>query len=108
MTDDLRQAAERICEFMGWQTKARCNCVDENGVAWPDCTCDHGWRRMPLPELTLDRLHLVEARLSDEQRLPYWLELSKGGSPETGYWRLVHATSEQKIRALGSVLEGVK
>ncbi len=23
----------------------RCDCVDANGNPWPDCSCEHGWRR---------------------------------------------------------------
>ncbi len=57
-------------------------------------------------KLTFDRLWEVGERLTDEQRLEYWMELSKGGPPETGYWRIANAKAAQRITALASVLRG--
>lgn len=56
--------------------------------------------------LTLDRLRLVEARLTDMQWLLYQTALS-GDTPEDQVrWRdLIHASAEQKITALAAVLK---
>jgi hypothetical protein len=62
--------------------------------------------------LTLDALWEVEERLTDEQRLDYRESLvaPHRDSGERGlplvmlYWVLLHATPEQKIRALAQVL----
>jgi hypothetical protein len=62
-------------------------------------------RYVPQP-LDLDAIHLVEAKLSEEQRIGYMLELSKGGPPEKGYWRLIHASAEVKLRCLAAVIRG--
>lgn len=75
--------AEIICEWMGWARNT--------------------FQRTPKSG-HLGLCHEVEARLTKEQRLAYWLELSGGGPPELGYWRLVHASSEQKIAALASAI----
>lgn len=61
------------------------------------------WQWHPC-NLTLDRLWEVEERLTDEQRLAYLLELSKGGAPELGYWRIMHASANDKIAALSTIL----
>jgi len=113
----MRKDEEVICEFMEPRP------LDGNGervepadVFWwgysyqvlpkPDGTGkEFHWQWHP-KGLTLDLLHLVESRLTEEQRMDYWLNLSQGGPPQTGYWRIVHVTAEQKITALAKVLTG--
>ena len=51
-------------------------------------------------DLTLDRLWLVEERLTDEQWDTYAYDPAFNGSPRG--W--LHATPEQKIKALAAVL----
>ena len=39
--NDAKAAVEKAVT----SSLVRCDCVDANGNAWPDCTCDHGWRQ---------------------------------------------------------------
>jgi len=61
------------------------------------------WHVAPL---TLDRLHLVEARLTDKQWPVYVAGLSKDSDIMRmgAIFGLIHATAEQKITALAAVI----
>ena len=61
------------------------------------------WQWHPIT-LTLDRLWEVEEKLPSELRLDYWLELTHGGPPELGYWRILHADTSTRISALTRIL----
>ena len=69
------------------------------------------WTTMPL---TLDRLHEVEARLTDEQKDRYSfalsLEVRSINGPSAFYrselFPCFHADAEQKIKALAQVIRG--
>ena len=61
--------------------------------------------------LSLDALHLVEARLKDEQFWQYVLRLIPRrtmASSEAGMRALIHATADQKIKALAAVIRDIK
>ena len=68
---------------------------DYSGLPWE-------WRPK---KLTLDRLWLVEAKLTPEQVLEYDRVLAASGSqsPRSFVW---HATAEQKVTALAIVIAG--
>jgi hypothetical protein len=55
--------------------------------------------------LTLDRLHQVEARLTDEQWLDYQTRLNRAGDPGV-LWckRMIGASAEHKTLALAAIL----
>lgn len=91
---------EVICAFM----EKRPGPNEHGGTGWSGGRWWY-WSRSWMPrELTLDAIHEVEERLSGEQRLVYLLEISRNGTPETGYWRRIHATAATKIKALAAVL----
>ena len=95
---------EKICEWMDPVPGFR-------GVDYPYSV--KGWwireageEKHPAP-LTLDRLHEVEARLSDEQWDTYaeLLHDQWAKDPLRGLWRYyIHATAAQKIAALAAVI----
>lgn len=107
---------EVICEWMEPRPDVVDDGADPNACyKWP-----HRWwkwyrdRNGHLPrELDLNALHEVEARLSDKQWLDYRREFRLVVERVNGTWPLgqrskdmLHATAEQKIRALASVLRG--
>jgi hypothetical protein len=56
-------------------------------------------------ELDLDALHEVEARLTDEQWIEYGSLINLSGNQNHYYMkRLIHASTEQKIKVLTAVL----
>jgi hypothetical protein len=108
---------EIICTFMEPRPPdGRGERVETEGVRW----WEYNYQSLPKPSgvgkefhwqwhprsLTLDALHEVEERLTDEvQRLAYWLELVKGDLPRSGgYWRIAHANAKRKIMALAEAL----
>lgn len=99
---------EIICEFMEPRSHERPGQTTPKallGSPWWDWAISYG----AFPKsLTLDRLHEVEARLTDEQWVNYIAELLLGTYDDiTGtHRRLVHASTTQKIKALASVLKG--
>jgi hypothetical protein len=106
MTDE-----EIICEFMEPKPKY----VSQGQPGWIEDDEWHNHHRWwnwfvdknlnhTTRSLDLDALWEVEERLMPEQRLVYWLELAKGGTPETGYWRLLHAAPTPRIKALAAVI----
>lgn len=101
MTDE-----EIISMFMEPRPRRHSRSRDSAGGwwRWIGTPGDERWEVPMFGCFTLDRLHKVEERLTDEQRLVYWLELSRGERPEMGYWRLIHASSNKKIKALAAVL----
>lgn len=79
-----------------------------------------GQRRHINIDLTLDRLHQVEERLTDGQWLQYsvccwkwYTEAATGNDYEISHlnrWRkvLIHLTAEQKIKALAATIRATK
>lgn len=61
------------------------------------------WQWHPV-SLTLDRIWEVEEKLSPNQQWGYWHELIKGGPPELGYWRMLHASAATRIAALAGLI----
>lgn len=61
-------------------------------------------RCQPRP-LTLDALYEVESQLTDEQQWDYCEAVRKqADTRQAGTWHYLHATAEQKIKALAAVL----
>lgn len=90
---------EVICEWMEPGREIPGNWMQY--IGW-----GRGWRPCTL---TLDRLHEVEARLTDEQWKPYIMKLLPWQSLNKLYveqlFCLLHATAEQKIKALAAVIQ---
>ncbi len=105
---------EIICQFMeprpehppySWQSQIEWGRPTPGGWWYADSTVGvHGhWRPC---ELTLDRLRLVEARLTDEQ----W-DLYRAILTIHSIWtdrHLIHLAPDQKVKALAEVLRSSK
>lgn len=107
---------EIICGWM--QPRPRDGDAEDDGKWWRShntaiCFGEH-WITVPA-DLTLDRLHEVEARLTDEQWEGYigilaGVPIKRALSTHDYYLdhmderELVHATAEQKIKALAEVI----
>ncbi len=106
--------AELICAFMEPKPTVR-NPHGDNEVWW-----QWGWRftgpSLPQQEtshedcwlprkLTLDALREVEARLTYEQQWSY-IEALRDKQVTAPTWWYLHASAEQKIKALSSVIRG--
>lgn len=106
MTDE-----EVICEFMEPKPvgEAPLSCTYRgdllsDGGFWQADEYTTVWHRS---ELTLDRLHEVEARLTDEQARQYHQLLNESPDWEIHNY-LWHAKAEQKIAALAAVLRAAR
>ncbi len=107
---------EIICGWMEPNPYSRTRSRDSEGGWWRLI----GWYRKtgtwhPRMDWTLDALHLVEKRLTDEQWFAYCAEFAVANLPEPtsnpGYKETVawdrahlHADAKQKIKALAAVL----
>ena len=113
-------AARRVCEFMEPMPETVPDDAEDMDLAG---ACVHSplgfwlcvggyiayaWEPCPL---TLDRLHLVEERLTEEQWDRYRAYFMQQAVPppvtSAKYFRLiVNATADQKVMALAGVVEG--
>ena len=59
---------------------------------------EHGGMRWYPVTLTLDRLRLIEAKLTTEQRVAYLIKIYKHAG--WGDWRCIHASARDKAAAL--------
>jgi hypothetical protein len=99
---------EIICGWMEpkpWEEPGQTTPKALLGSSWWDWAISYG--SFPKP-LTLDRLHEVEGRLTDEQWGQYATALSDLTPEYTGIVQTmklyIHATAAQKIKALAAVL----
>ena len=95
---DAPSDAEVICAWMEPKPDNRTTNVQTNW--WMFLCLDSGW--VPR-KLTLDRLWEVEERLTEKQRGEYYFIFWERRDREN-WWTLLHATSEQKIKALAAVI----
>lgn len=108
---------ELICGWMEKRpTDGRGDKVETENVRWwdynyqvkpkkPGSTVNEfHWQWHPI-NLTLDRIWEVEEKIPEKHRLDYWHELTKGGPPELGYWRILHAPAEIRIAALARLIK---
>jgi len=110
--------AEVIAEFMEprggatWWVLVGWHNVERDGINYPDKSRPIFTPRTPLD---LDALYIVEGRLSEEQWERYYHQFgsfSNGGlvwnTPDRQYRWALHATAEQKVKALATVLRDGK
>lgn len=76
---------------------------------WELVPIDGGGMEWCPAALTLDKLREVQARLTTEQRMAYYLQLWPVCPPVgiEGCWALLHASAEQKVAALAELLAGL-
>lgn len=90
-----------ICEWM----ESKPDPQAMGGFDWWTLACGRSGMVWVAQRLTLDMLHLVEARLTDEQWRAYQLRLGYNFRSEKPYIRcMIHADAPTKIGALAAVL----
>ncbi len=101
--------AEVICGFMEPKPGVIEARVISKGGWWKSRWSSMQYRIWPYDDKTdsLDAMHEVEAKLTDEQWIRYRREFRVISPPRESHEEcLIHLTAEQKIKALAAVLRG--